>query len=76
MLGLPQWPIRAQENLKAKGEEPMRVLKKTWKPPEMRENDGTVTTVTFNKRDQVYRRHANATALSSSPGLRVGRTGF
>ena len=38
----------------------------------------TVQDATFNMRDQLYRGHANATALSSGQctGLRVGRPGF
>ena len=41
----------------------------------------TVQGATFTMRGQLYRGHANATALSSSPvvsvlGLRVGRPGF
>ena len=38
----------------------------------------TVQGATFNMRGQMYRGHANATALSSGQctGLRVGRPGF
>ena len=38
----------------------------------------TVQGATFNMRGQLYRGHANATALSSGQctGLRVGRPGF
>ena len=38
----------------------------------------TVQDATFNMRGQLYRGHANATALSSGQctGLRVGRPGF
>lgn len=46
MLRLLQWPIRAQENSKAKGEEPMRVkIKETWKRREMWENNGDENTI-------------------------------
>ena len=46
MFRLLQWPIRAQENSKAKGEEPMRVKKKeAWKRSEMWENNGDENTI-------------------------------
>ena len=46
MLRLLQWPIRAQENSKAKGEEPMRdKIKETWKRREMWENNGDENTI-------------------------------
>lgn len=46
MLRLLQWPIRAQENSKAKGEEPMRdKIKETRKRREMWENNGDENTI-------------------------------